>query len=171
MNDKMNDKIKRDAKRVVKALRESNVIYTFGNGGSASIADHMACDWMKGTDGRLRVVSLSSNGPLLSAIGNDCGYEHTCVKQLQWLSDWVGDVLVLISSSGTSPNIVSAARYLRGGGSTVIGFSGNAKKSGGGSLRALSTVSVHCDSEDYGVIEDYHSQVMHEVLRQMRRSK
>ncbi len=164
-----------DATNIVNEIKKkfsdhrSGVIYTFGNGGSASIADHMACDWMKGTYTNkpgcksLRVISLSSNGALLSAIANDMGYEETGSRQIQWLADaW--DIIVLISSSGTSKNIVKAAEEARRKGCILIGFTGFT----GGSLKQWADVSVHCDSDDYGVIEDYHSNVLHEVARQLR---
>lgn len=147
-------------------LKCKGTIYTFGNGGSASISEHMACDWMKGTDGLVRVVSLSSNGPLLSALGNDLGYENTCYSQLQWLLK-PGDVVVLISSSGSSLNIVKAAEFAAEEGVLLIGFTGFT----GGPLRLLSDISVHIDSTDYGVVEDYHSNVMHQVLRELRKEE
>lgn len=155
-----------DGKRVadfIKGCINITNLYTFGNGGSASIAEHMACDWMKGTNGRFVVFSLSSNGPLLSAIGNDFGYENTCSAQLEWVAQRF-DVVVLISSSGTSHNIVKAAKKAKEIGCKLIGFTGFT----GGPLRELCDVSVHCDNYDYGVVEDYHSQVMHEVARQLK---
>lgn len=161
----MKTKIKEDADRVVNALCTARCgqIYTFGNGGSSSIADHMACDWMKGTDGNFLVHSLSSNPALLSALANDFGYESTASKQLEWLVSRF-DVVVLISSSGNSPNVVKAAKTARDIGCVVVGFSGF----DGGELRKLSHVSVHIESTDYGICEDYHSQVMHEVARQLK---
>lgn len=143
-------------------------IYTFGNGGSASIADHMACDWMKSTyrpgKPNLRVISLVCCGPLMTALSNDYGYEETGSRQIQWLCD-KGDTVVLISSSGTSKNIVKAAEEAKRKECTLIGFTGNAQNSDGGPLRKWADLSVHCESTDYGVIEDYHSQVMHAVVR------
>lgn len=157
-------KINSTAKKVVSFLRKPHsTIFTFGNGGSASIAEHMACDWMKGSNGAFRVISLSSNGPLLSAIGNDLGYENTCYSQLDWLCTG-GEIVVLVSSSGTSANIVKAAKFCKSAGIRLIGFSGFS----GGPLRELADLSVHLDSADYGEIEDFHSNVMHEVYRIMR---
>jgi phosphoheptose isomerase len=161
----MKTNVKKDAKRLidfVNSVEPSGCFYTFGNGGSASIAEHMACDWMKGTDSKWVVVSLSSNGPLLSAIGNDMGYEYTCLAQLRWLPK--AHFVVLISSSGNSPNIVKAAQWVKKSGMKLIGFSGF----GGGKLKELSDCSISIDSTDYGVCEDYHSNVMHEVLSQLR---
>lgn len=162
------DPVKRDARRVVDCLNTYKPlnIFTFGNGGSASIAEHMACDWMKSADTGLRVISLSSNNSLLSAIGNDMGYENTCVAQLEWLAEDC-DVVVLISSSGTSPNIVKAVEYCASKGIVCIGFSGFS----GGPLRKDSYLSVHADAFDYGEVENYHHAVMHEVVRVLKARK
>lgn len=165
----MKTNVKKDAKRLIDFVRKirsepSPTFYIFGNGGSASIANHAACDWMKGTDGHWVVTSLSCNGSLLSAIGNDIGYEYTCVAQLRWLP--APEFLVLISSSGNSPNIIKAARWAQQAMVPIIGFSGF----GGGKLKELVDCNISIDSTDYGVCEDYHSNVMHEVLRQLRAS-
>lgn len=143
-------------------LKESRIIYTFGNGGSASIAEHMACDWMKGSKGKLKVISLSSNGPLLSAISNDLGYENTCRSQLEWLVNPTKDIVILISSSGTSPNILHAADYCALSKTVCISFTGFNRT-------IHNTISFGVvDSQDYGIIEDYHSQLMHAVARRLR---
>jgi D-sedoheptulose 7-phosphate isomerase len=164
--------IKKHAEEVINFIMPNRYrIYTFGNGGSASIADHMACDWMKFAEADLRIISLSSNGPLLSAIGNDLGYEETCAAQLRMLGLNHWDTLVLVSSSGTSQNIVYAATEAKRLGLALVSFTGNIKGSVGGPARALADVSVHCDSDDYGTVEDYHSQVMHEVARQLKALK
>lgn len=161
-------KIKEDAKNVLNFIKKYKNIYTFGNGGSASIANHMACDWMKSTKGRWTVTSLSSNGTLLSAIANDLGYQHTCAMQIDWhIKDTKKDVLVLISSSGTSENVSKAAMAASCIGIPLVCFTGFT----GGCLKRLANISVHIDSNDYGIVEDYHSQVMHEVVRQLKEVK
>lgn len=163
----LTENLRDDSCEVASALRTSlGRIYTFGNGGSASIAEHMACDWMKGTNGMFQVVSLSSNGPLLSAIANDCGYDQTCAKQLEWQAN-PEDIVVLISSSGKSENIVKAAEMALFLGCELIGFTGFS----GGPLKELADISVHISSDDYGIVEDYHSTVMHQVLRDLRGGK
>lgn len=155
-------KIESAALDVIKGLQDAAIVYTFGNGGSASIANHMACDWTKSTGGVFRVISLAANPSMIMAIANDCGYEETCRAQLDWLMDGE-ETVVLVSSSGNSPNIVKAAEFVKDCGCTLIGFTGF----DGGALKQLCDISVHIDSNDYGVIEDYHSQVMHEVVRQI----
>ncbi len=161
----MTPSIRKNAKNVIKAIGTHTMeqaIYTFGNGGSASIADHMACDWMKGTGGNWSVVSLSSNGPLLSAIANDMGYEYTCSAQLNWLP--IPRALVLISASGNSPNVIKAAIWAQNQYVPIIGFTGF----DGGRLKMMCDVSVHIECTCYGVAEDFHSQVMHEIVRMLR---
>ncbi len=160
----MSTNFRRDARQALSLLKRGQTIYTFGNGGSASIADHMACDLMKSTQGHFSVISLSSNGALLSAIGNDFGYEFTASKQIFWL-DRENCAYILISSSGSSKNIIAAAKLIKFYGRPLVGFTGF----DGGGLKELCDVSVHIDSKDYGEVEDYHSQVMHEMVRQVNR--
>lgn len=158
-----------DALKVMEALKpwldKANRIPVFGNGGSASIANHMACDWMKGSNGRIIMESLCANTALLTAIGNDMGYDETCAAQIRWTRKHITNPVILISSSGSSKNIVKAAKLIRERERPLIAFTGF----DGGPLKKLATTSVHIDSQDYGEIEDYHSQVMHEVARMLRR--
>lgn len=170
MKMKLN-KLQQDATNVLKILKETKgIIYTFGNGGSSSIANHMACDWMLGTEGEFVVFSLASNNSLLSAIANDKGYKSTCTAQICNFIEKV-DVLVLISSSGFSPNIIAAATNARIYGAYVIGFTGAAGDKKATHLSNICNLSVHIESNDYGEIEDYHSNVMHEVLRQWKKDR
>jgi len=142
------------------AVLARNTVYVAGNGGSAAIAEHLSCDWMKGTrgsDGRvLRVQSLVSNVALCTAISNDYGYEKVFSTQLEMLAK-PGDVLVLISSSGNSPNIRMALKKANELGIKVIGMSGFS----GGALREMSDVSIHVDFSNYGIVEDAHQIIMH----------
>lgn len=157
-------KAKTDAKRFLNFIKAAGIhnIYTFGNGGSATIADSMAVDWQKSSDRALYVNSLSANGALLSMIANDYGYERTCSWQLSNLP--VNSALVLISSSGNSSNIVFAAGYAKDLGLLVIGFTGFK----GGELKGLADLSIHIDSKDYEEAENYHHEVMHEISRLLR---
>ena len=118
-------------------------IFSCGNGGSASIANHMQCDHVKGirttTDLSPHVFSLSSNVELLTAIANDTGYEDIFVYQLQSQSE-PGDVLVAVSSSGRSPNIVQAFTWARDHGLRTIAVTGF----DGGAAR-VAEISVHVE--------------------------
>jgi phosphoheptose isomerase len=144
--------------------------FSCGNGGSASIANHMQCDHVKGvrtaTDLTPRVLSLSTNVELLTAIANDLGYENVFVHQLQSQSR-PGDVLVAVSSSGSSPNIVRALTWARDNGLRTIAVTGF----DGGAARSVAEVSIHVDCANYGVIEDLHQAIMHALAQYIRQSR
>jgi phosphoheptose isomerase len=145
-------------------------MFSCGNGGSASIANHMQCDHVKGvrtaTDLSPQVLSLSANVELLTAIANDTGYENVFVYQLQSQSE-PGDVLVAVSSSGRSPNIVKALTWARDAGLRTIAITGF----DGGAAREVAEVSVHVDSTNYGIVEDLHQAVMHALAQYIRHSR
>ena len=145
-------------------------MFSCGNGGSASIANHMQCDHVKGvrtaTDLNPRVMSLSTNVELLTAIANDTGYENVFVYQLQSQSE-PGDVLIAVSSSGRSPNIVHALRWARDHGLRTIAITGF----DGGAARTIAEVAIHVDSTNYGVIEDLHQAIMHALAQYVRQSR
>ena len=142
------------------AVRENRRVFVAGNGGSAAIADHLCCDWTKGTHSTglppLRTHSLASNAALLTAIANDFGYDVAFSRQLEMLGS-AGDVLLLISSSGNSPNILSAVESARALGITTIGLTGFS----GGALAANADVSLYVPYSNYGVVEDCHQILMH----------
>lgn len=145
-------------------------VFSCGNGGSASIANHMQCDHMKGirtaTDLVPRVVSLNANMELVSAIANDLGYEEVFAHQLQSQSG-PGDVLVAVSSSGRSPNIVRALTWARECGLRTIALTGF----GGGDARTVAEVAIHVDCTNYGIIEDLHQTIMHALAQYIRQSR
>ena len=145
-------------------------VFSCGNGGSASIANHMQCDHLKGirtnTDLMPRVVSLASNVELLTAIGNDMGYENVFTYQLQSQAR-SGDVLIAVSSSGRSPNIVGALQWARDHGLHTIALTGFA----GGEAREMADVTIHIDSANYGIIEDLHQAIMHALAQYIRQSR
>jgi len=145
-------------------------MFSCGNGGSASIANHMQCDHVKGirteTDLAPQVLSLSTNVELLTAIANDLGYENVFVYQLQSQAR-AGDVLIAVSSSGRSPNIVHALDWARANGLRTIAITGF----GGGRARAAGQVAIHVDSINYGVVEDLHQSVMHALAQYIRQSR
>ena len=150
-----------DAFRVIStAVRESRRVFVAGNGGSAAIADHLCCDWTKGTHSAglppLRTHSLASNVALLTAVANDFGYDATFARQIEMLGS-AGDVLLLISSSGNSPNILAAADSARALGITTVGLTGFS----GGELAARADISLYVPYSNYGVVEDCHQILMH----------
>jgi phosphoheptose isomerase len=145
-------------------------VFACGNGGSASIANHLQCDHVKGvgngTDLTTRVFSLSTNIELFSAIANDHGYDMVFEHQLQSLAR-PGDVLIAVSSSGRSANIVRALEWANRNGMHTIALTGFS----GGGARELASVSVHVDSDNYGIIEDAHQACMHLLAQYVRQSR
>jgi len=149
------DKIARVLERAEKNKKQ---VFVMGNGGSAATASHIATDWAKTAErpGKplLRCMSLNDNVAFMSAIGNDLGYEKLFVRQLENVLNR-GDVVVLVSGSGNSPNVIEAAKFAKKKGAVVVGFTGFS----GGRLRKLSDVLFHVESDQYGVIEDMHMAV------------
>lgn len=145
-------------------FRFAEKIYVGGNGGSAAISNHLCCDFMKGAN--LRVMSLSCNTPLITAIGNDLGYEKTLSFQLEKTLTRA-DLVLLISSSGNSPNIIEAAHVAKRIGAPLVGMTGF----DGGSLAQLSDVSIHIPINNYGVVEDCHQSIMHIISQYIAQSK
>jgi phosphoheptose isomerase len=158
------------AATLIEAYLRGARIFSCGNGGSASIANHMQCDHVKGirtaTDLLPRVQSLSANVELLTAIANDTGYENVFVHQLQSQSE-PGDVLLAVSSSGGSPNIVRALTWARDHGLRTIAITGF----GGGAARETAEISVHVDCVNYGIVEDLHQAIMHALAQYIRHSR
>jgi phosphoheptose isomerase len=145
-------------------------MFSCGNGGSASIANHVQCDHVKGvrttTDLAPQVLSLSTNVELLTAIANDMGYEDVFVYQLQSQSG-PGDVLMAVSSSGRSANIVRALEWARDHGLRTIAITGF----DGGAAKAVAEVSLHVECTNYGIVEDLHQAVMHALAQYIRHSR
>jgi D-sedoheptulose 7-phosphate isomerase/D-glycero-D-manno-heptose 1,7-bisphosphate phosphatase len=152
------------------AYERGATVFSAGNGGSASIANHFQCDHVKGvrmgTGLRTRVQSLSTNIEILSAVANDLGYEHVFEHQLESHAR-PGDVLVVVSSSGRSPNIVRAMEWCAANGVETVALTGFA----GSPARELATVSIHVDATNYGVIEDAHQACMHLLAQYVRQSR
>ena len=138
-------------------------IFTAGNGGSAAVAVHLAADFGKNVAGPNdkppRILTLCANVSTITALGNDCGYETVFEGQLRNLMN-PGDLVILISASGNSPNVVQAARHARENGAAVLGFTGF----DGGKLKELSDVNLHAPSRCYEVVEDVHSFFAHALV-------
>jgi D-sedoheptulose 7-phosphate isomerase/D-glycero-D-manno-heptose 1,7-bisphosphate phosphatase len=145
-------------------------VFACGNGGSAAIANHLQCDHSKGvrtaTDLLPKVVSLSVNVELLTAIANDMSYEDVFVYQLQCHSA-PGDVLIAVSSSGRSPNIVRALTWARDHDLRTIALTGF----DGGEASTVAEVSIHVDGTNYGIVEDLHQAIMHALAQYIRQSR
>lgn len=145
---------------IMDTYHERKTVFIMGNGGSASTASHMSCDFNKGTllrhydekEKRFRVISLTDNVALLTAYGNDLSYEDIFVQQLRNLVER-GDVVIAISGSGNSANCVKAVQYAKRCGAQTIGLLGFKT---GGKLAKLVDLSIIIKSNHYGICEDMH---------------
>ncbi len=145
-------------------------LFVCGNGGSAAIANHLLCDVAKGvqtdTDVLPRVVSLSANLELITAIANDIAFEECFVYQLRTAAR-PGDLLLTISASGDSENIVRAVAWARDNEVESIALTGFA----GGRSASLATHNLHVEGDNYGVIEDTHQSIMHILSQYLRQAR
>ena len=150
--------------RVVEAGRAGKRIYVIGNGGSAAIADHLCCDWTKGTHASgqdaIRTHSFAANVALYSAIANDYGFDKVFSTQVNFYGE-PGDVLIAISSSGNSANILEAVEAAKTRGIFVIGMSGFT----GGALAARCDAALYVPVDNYGIVEDVHQALMHIIAQ------
>jgi D-sedoheptulose 7-phosphate isomerase len=151
-----------------RAHSEDRQVFLAGNGGSAATATHMGCDLMltvQKNGGRgFRVVALADNVAALTAAANDDGYANVFVSQLRALARR-GDVLLVISGSGNSENVVRAAEFARAHGMQVVGLLGM----GGGKLASLCDAHITVASDDYGQIEDVHMVIDHLMTAYLRK--
>lgn len=149
------------------AVLNGQTIYACGNGGSAAISNHLLCDFSKGlhvhTNLHPKVVSLSSHVEVITAIGNDMEFAEIFALQLR-IAARPGDVLLSISSSGNSENIVRAVQWAKDNGLRTIAMTGFS----GGRSAGLADANLHVASDNYGVVEDLHQSIMH-VLAQFLR--
>lgn len=158
------DEISRFASELERARQEGRTVFVVGNGGSATTASSMANDLgfdilkKTGTDLPFRLLALTDNNAVVTAIANDIGYNVVFVNQLR-VHYRPGDRLIVISASGNSPNVVGAARWVKEAGGTVIGMLGFT----GGALKDLCDIVVHVPSVagEYGPVEDAHLVVNH----------
>lgn len=154
------------------AYLNERTIFILGNGGSATTASHFACDLGKGTlarvydenEKRFRVVSLTDNVSTITAYGNDLSFEDVFVQQLRNLVK-KGDVVVSITGSGNSKNVIKAVKYARDCGAINIGFLGF----DGGKVRKLMDRCVVVPSNHYGRIEDVHLILEHAITDYLKK--
>ncbi len=160
-----------DVRAVVEALfgvwERGGTIFILGNGGSAATASHMMNDLSKFTriDGRARVraVSLTDNVPLMTAYGNDQTFEDVFVEQLRTLME-SGDVVIAVSGSGNSPNVIKAIDYAMENGALVVGLCG----SPGGRLAERAHLRVIVPAVHIGQQEDGHLVLNHAIAMALR---
>ena len=146
------------------AIKKGNTIYVCGNGGSAAIANHYVCDFLKYFRQRSKydpkIVSLSNSIETMSAIANDMDYKYVFKYQLESLYK-KGDILLIISSSGNSKNIKEVVNFANRKNIKTIGFSGFT----GGFLNKKAKISLHIKAKNYGISEDSHHVLMHILLQ------
>ena len=142
-------------------------VFIIGNGGSASTASHFACDLGKGTivEGkkRLRVICLNDNMALVTALSNDLNYDEVFREQIINLVN-SDDVVIAITASGNSPNILKAVECARENGAISIGFIGF----DGGKLKPKVDESIVVNSRNYGYIEDIHLVLVHMISQSLK---
>jgi D-sedoheptulose 7-phosphate isomerase len=140
---------------ILQTYESKKKIYIFGNGGSSATASHFQNDFNKGiseyTDIKFNFVCLNDNIPTVMAIANDIGFDEIFRFQLKnRLED--GDIIIAVSGSGNSPNVIKAVEYAKSNGNKIIGLTGYS----GGKLKGLSDISLHAPIPSMQVTEDIH---------------
>jgi D-sedoheptulose 7-phosphate isomerase len=166
--------VKALADAIFDCYRQGRTVFLCGNGGSGSNASHFCEDLGKGTlrrqdfDGdtkkRLRVLSLTDNTPYILAWANDEGFERVFVEQLKNLAG-PGDLLIAISGSGNSPNVLRAVEWANRDGLKTFGCTGFS----GGKLRTLARQGLHVPIDDMGIVESIHLTAFHWVVDDLHR--
>lgn len=148
-------------------IENDGLVFVCGNGGSAAIANHSLCDFLKcvrtDTELKPRVFSLSSHTELNSALSNDISYDEVFAYQLASMGR-PGDLLLTISSSGNSQNVVRAIEQARTTGMKSVSFTGFE----GGRSKTQADLNVHVDAHNYGVVEDTHQSLIHVITQFLR---
>jgi D-sedoheptulose 7-phosphate isomerase len=157
------------ADAIHRCYRERRMVFIIGNGGSGSNASHFCEDLGKGTlrredfDNdkklRLRILSLTDNSPYILAWGNDEGFDRVFVEQLKNLAT-PGDLLIAISGSGNSPNILRAVEWANRNGLSTFGCTGFT----GGKLKSLAQQNLHVALDDMGIVESIHLTAFHWIV-------
>lgn len=154
--DKINDIIK----VLVKANKEDKQIFVFGNGGSAATSSHFITDLGKGASDnlkkRFRCISLNDNTAWITALGNDYSYEDVFLRQLKNYAQ-PGDVVITMSVSGSSPNLIKAFEWAKASGLETVALVGGKK----GKLATIAEHVAVIDSHHYGIVEDAHMVITH----------
>ncbi len=158
------DEISLAMNALLDAYDRGATVYVFGNGGSAATASHMVCDFNKGTclelDRKFKFVCLNDNVPIMMAIANDDSYENIFYYQLQ---DRLKpeDLVLAISGSGNSHNVVKAVKYAKKVGAKVIAMTGYS----GGKIRAMADYFLHVPVDDMQITEDLHMGFDHMMMQ------
>lgn len=151
---------------LINMAKKGTPLLVCGNGGSAAITEHLSCDHTKGValDTNLNpfIIPLQSNVSLNTAIANDIGFSKVFSEQIKWFSNKFD--LLVISSSGNSPNIINAVKAAKQKGAltmAMVGFDG-------GKIKNMVDICVHVHSDNYGIVEDCHQIIMHSIAQSIR---
>ena len=147
--------------------KEKNKLYVCGNGGSAALSDHFACDHQKilyeSKKFKPFIISLVSNFSLGTAISNDVNYKSIFTEQLKQTAK-KDDVLLVISASGNSKNVIDAIKWAKKNYLTTISFTGF----DGGIVKKISNINLHIDSKNYGIIEANHQSLINIISQYLK---
>jgi D-sedoheptulose 7-phosphate isomerase len=168
------DQVKKLSDLIWDCYQRGRFVFVIGNGGSGSNASHFCEDVGKGTlkradfdndsKKRVKILSLTDNTPYILAWGNDEGFDRVFVEQLKNLAS-EGDLLVAISGSGNSPNILRAVEWANRHGMATFGCTGF----GGGKLKTLAKFNLHVPLDDMGIVESIHLTAFHWVVDDLYR--
>ncbi len=158
--------ISRFAKVLLDAYNHEKTIYVFGNGGSAATASHFCGDLVKGVsyglEKRFKVICLNDNTPVMMAIANDISYDDIFIEQLKnFLRK--DDVVIGISGSGNSTNIVKALEYAQNAGAKTVAICGYK----GGKIKEIADLSIHAEVDDMEISEDIHNLVITHCVKRL----
>jgi len=152
---------------ILNSIKNKRDFFSCGNGGSAATAEHLSCDFSKGsctnTNLNFKVFSLNSNVALMTAIANDMSYDDVFSYQLNRYGK-ANDVLLAFSVSGTSKNIIKCAKIAKKKKIKIISFTGF----NGGALKKLSNYNINFSSNNFGIVEDCHLTIMHFISQYIR---
>ncbi len=163
--------VKRVIEILIDAYKDDKQIFIIGNGGSASSANHFTCDFGKNAvqqpdKRKFRIISLCDNIEKLTAFANDIDYSEVFYQQLINLMN-KGDVLIAISASGNSPNILKACEYAKDNNGRIIAFTGTTK----GKINQFSEVSINVESPMIEQIEDIHLIILHILVAYFKNNR
>jgi D-sedoheptulose 7-phosphate isomerase len=162
------DAVESVTRALLDARGRGSSVFVVGNGGSAATASHMATDLMLGSglmDPPLRVIALTDNHAAITATGNDLGFDHVFSRQLRHLAKRQ-DLLIAVSASGNSPNVLACVEAAKELGLTTVAFTGF----DGGRLATMVDLLVHAPTRQgaYGPVEDVHLMVNHMITEQLK---
>ena len=155
---------------ILNSIKNKRDFFSCGNGGSAATAEHLSCDFSKGsctnTNLNFKVFSLNSNVALMTAIANDISYDDVFSYQLNRYGK-ANDILLAFSVSGTSKNIIKCTKIAKKKKIKIISFTGF----NGGTLKKLSNYNINFPSNNFGIVEDCHLTIMHFISQYIRNLK